>query len=126
MRTYSNYIIDRVFKISIVTLFVFMGISFLLTKDLVSSMVVLFAAIIAIAGFFLSIKLIDMFIKHKKGKVIIFIFFFLKLTVISITFYQVSRISEIAGISYIAGLSVVIISIMFGGIFQLFNYKGNN
>jgi len=126
MTTYSNYIIEKVFKISIITLLILMTVSFLLTKDLVSSMVILLAAIIGIGSFFLSIKLIDMFIRNKKGKSIIFVFFFLKLLIISIVFYQVSRISEIASISYIAGLSVVVISIMFGGIFQLFNYKGNN
>lgn len=120
---YSNYLIDKTLKLSLIISTIIMVISLIISKKLIYSGIILFATLIAISGFLFTIKALDKFLNKKKGKWFVLFVFFLKLIVIAIGFYPVSRISEIAVLFYIAGISVVTISLMLGGISHIFEYK---
>jgi len=120
---FSDNLINKTLKLSMIISMVFMLIGFVISKNIVISAVTLFATIIAISGFLLSIKFLDRFLERKKGKGPVFFVFFLKLCVITLGFYPVSKISEIAVLFYIAGISVVALSLMIYGILQIFKFE---
>ena len=120
---YSNNLIIRIFKTSIITAILFMIMSFLLTKRPIYSLIILIAAGIGISGFFISIKTLDRFLRNKKGRPLIFLVFFLKLIFITISFYIISKFSDKAALFYIAGISVIVISVISEGLLELFKHN---
>jgi len=92
---------------------------YLFTKRLIYSIILFSAAIISIAGFLLMIKSIDRIFKRGKGQGLFFLAELLKMALIAAVFYPVSRVSETAVLIYILGLSLIVISIMIEGLFQL-------
>jgi hypothetical protein len=66
------------------------------------------------------IKLIDRYLTKKKGKFLIFFSTFFKIALITVLFYPISKISEVAILFFILGLSTVVISTLIEGIYQIF------
>jgi hypothetical protein len=77
-------------------------------------------AVVSLSGYLLMIKIIDRILTKRKGQGLFFLAAFLKIVVISVIFYGVSRISEKAVLFYILGLSIIIIAIFLEGFYQLF------
>ncbi len=123
--TRSNFFLNKIYKNSTIIVVVLMIMSYILTGEIIYSFISLFAAITGIFGFFLSIKTLDRFLKNKKGQVLLFFVFFLKLIIISVGFFIISRISDKAVLFYIAGISVIVLSMMFEGFLLLINKKNN-
>lgn len=113
-------IIGRIKKTTIFSMPIMVGFIFIFTKDLIYCIITFVASAIAISGFFIMIKLIDKYFKTGEGKTLFFFFMFLKLVIISAVFYPVSRVSEQAILFYILGLSIIVISAMIEGFYQIY------
>ena len=116
----SNQILKRIVVTSILLQIISFLVIFIFTKRLIYSIISLLAATISFAGFILMIKLIDKILKTKKGNGLFFLFGFFKMVVIALVFYPISKISDIAVVIYIYGLSTIILAIMVEGGYQLF------
>lgn len=101
------------------------GLVFAFTKSIIYSIITLLASAITIAGFVIMVKLIDRYFDKGEGKARLFAFMFAKLIVIAGVFYPISKISEIAVLCYIVGLSVIVISTMMEGIYQIYRSFSN-
>lgn len=119
-RENSSQIIKRIIKISIFSQIILMCLIFFFTKKHIYSIIILIAGIISISSFLLMIKIIDRILKIGKGTGLFFLIELLKMIVIAAVFYPISRISERAILFYILGLSIIIISIMVEGGYQLY------
>ncbi|MCI0470265.1 MAG: hypothetical protein L0Y73_01245 [Candidatus Aminicenantes bacterium] len=115
----SADILKRIIKISLVSQAVLVCLIFFFTKRIIYSIIFLFAAILGILWFMFMIRLIDRILYKRKGRVLFFAAGFLKMIVITATFYAVSRISEAAVLFYMLGLSMIIISILLEGVYQV-------
>ncbi len=113
-------IIGRIKKVTVISLLALVGFVFIFTKNIIYCIITLWASTIALLGFSIMIKLIDKYFKTGKGKALFFLFMFSKLALISAIFYPVSRISEEAILFYILGLSVIVISTITEGIYQIY------
>ena len=87
----------------------------LFTNRAIYSIITFLAASIGILGFLVMIRQLDRYLAEGRGKWLFFLGAFLKLLVIAVLFYPVSRVSDTAVIFYILGLSVVVIATMIEG-----------
>lgn len=121
----STDILRRIIKMAILSQPGLICVIYLFTKKYIYSIIFFFAAILSVTGFLLMIRLIDRILRRGKGQVLFFVAGFLKMVVIAAVFYAVSRISEAAVLFYILGLSIIVISIMLEGVYQLFRSFSN-
>lgn len=114
-KTNSAIIIKRIMLLSI---YIEGGLTVLIyffTRNLFFCAVTMVSTLMSVSGFWLMIVIVDKMLKNQKA---VGLFFFAgvgKLTIISVCFYLISRVSEQAIIFYILGLSAVVISILFEG-----------
>ncbi len=90
------------------------------TNRAIYSIITCCATLVSTAGFVVMIKIIDRILNKGKGQVLFYLSGFLKMAVIAAIFYPVSKISEAAVLFYILGLSMIVISIMIEGGYQLY------
>jgi len=121
----SAQLIKRILRTTLITSLLLIILIYLFTNKTIYSIIFLFATIISIAGFLIMIKVIDRILNKGKGQVLFFLTGFLKMSVIAATFFLASRISESAVLFYILGISMVVVSIMIEGVFQLFRSFSN-
>lgn len=71
------------------------------------------------------IKMTDRVLKtgNKRAQTAFFLMALLKLGVIAGSFYLVSRVSETAVIIFILGLSIIIVTIVIEGVYQLYIHR---
>lgn len=72
------------------------------------------------------IKMTDRVLNKRKGQLLFTVVLFLKLAVIALSLYLVSRVSGGAVIFLILGLSVMVIAIGMEGIYQLYHSRNKN
>lgn len=105
----------------------FTGISTLLpvifTMNLLYCIINFTASIMSITGFLMMIKLLDRVIQKGRGIPLFLTGGLIKLIVIATLFYLFSKISENAVLFYMLGLSVITLSILTEGGYQLFKGK---
>lgn len=113
-------IIRRIISISIITQIIIFLLSYFFTKNIIYSIITLIAASVAISGFIIMVKITDRYLRKRRGRGLLFLASFLKITLIMAIFYPVSKISEQAVLFFILGLSVLVISTLIEGLYQLF------
>lgn len=114
-KTNSAIIIKRIMLLSI---YIESGLTVLIyffTRNLFFCVVTMISTLMSVSGFWLMIIIVDKMLKSQKAVGLFFFAGIGKLTIISVGFYLISRISEEAIIFYILGLSAVVISILFEG-----------
>ena len=124
-RESSRRIIRRILKITLVSQFVILTAVYVFTNRPIYCIITFLAAAVGTLGFLIMIKLIERYLARKKGIMLIFLSSFLKLSLIALIFYPLSKISEAAIFFYIIGLSSIVISILIEGIYQIFRKTSN-
>lgn len=119
-------IIKRIIKIAVVFQIIMMIFSFFFTMKIIYSIITFLAGIIGISSFLIMVKLIDRCLFKDKGFVLFFLMTFLKMVIITIIFYFVSKISEKAALFYLLGLSVIVISTIVEGAYQFYRSFSND
>jgi hypothetical protein len=119
-------IIKRVIKIAVVFQIIMIIFSFLFTMNIIYSIIVFLAGTIGISSFLIMIKLTDKCLFKGKGNILFFLMTFLKMAIITIIFYFISKISEKATLFFLLGLSVIVISIMIEGAYQFYRSFSND
>lgn len=119
-------IIKRIIKIAVIVQIIIIIFSFLFTMNFIYSIIIFLASIIGISGFFIMIKLIDKCLFKDKGITLLFLISFLKMGLIAVVFYFISKISEEATLFFLLGLSVIVISIMIEGAYQFYRSFSND
>jgi len=118
--------IKRIIKIAVIVQIIIIIFSFLFTMNFIYSIIIFLASIIGISGFFIMIKLIDKCLFKDKGITLLFLISFLKMGLIAVVFYFISKISEEATLFFLLGLSVIVISIMIEGAYQFYRSFSND
>jgi len=118
--------IKRIIKIAVIVQVIIIIFSFLFTMNFIYSIIIFLASIIGISGFFIMIKLIDKCLFKDKGITLLFLISFLKMGLIAVVFYFISKISEEATLFFLLGLSVIVISIMIEGAYQFYRSFSND
>jgi hypothetical protein len=121
----SSRIIPRIIKISLVIQIVIIGLVYAFTNSLFYCIIVFLASAFGILSFLIMIKLIDRYLDKKKGKSLIFLSGFIKMGLITLAFYPLSKVSEAAILFFILGLSTIVLSILAEGIYQMFRKTSN-
>lgn len=121
----SNILVKRIIKISFISQVSLICLIYLFTKNYIYSIIFFFAAIVSISGFLLMVKLIDRILRKGKGQGLFFLAGILKMAVITAAFYAVSRVSATSALFYILGISIIVISLMVEGVFQLCRRSSN-
>ena len=119
-------IIKRIIKIAVIVQIIIIIFSFFFTMNFIYSIITFLASIIGISGFFIMIKLIDKCLFKGKGITLLFLISFLKMGLIAVIFYFISKISEKATLFFLLGLSVIVISIMIEGAYQFYRSFSND
>lgn len=119
-------IIKRIIKIAVIVQIIIIIFSFFFTMNFIYSIITFLASIIGISGFFIMIKLIDKCLFKGKGITLLFLISFLKMGLIAVIFYFISKISEKATLFFLLGLSVIVISIMVEGAYQFYRSFSND
>lgn len=119
-------IIKRIIKIAVMVQIIIIIFSFLFTMNFIYSIIIFLASIIGISGFFIMIKLIDKCLFKDKGISLLFLISLLKMGLIAVIFYFISKISEEATLFFLLGLSVIVISIMIEGAYQFYRSFSND
>ncbi len=119
-------IIKRIIKIAVIVQIIIIIFSFFFTMNFIYSIITFLASIIGISGFFIMIKLIDKCLFKGKGITLLFLISFLKMGLIAVVFYFISKISEKATLFFLLGLSVIVISIMIEGAYQFYRSFSND
>lgn len=115
----SGIIIKRIMLLSI---YIEGGLTVLIyffTQNLFYCAVVLISTLMSVFFFWLLIKIVDKMIKSQKAVGLFFFAGMGKLTLITLVFYLISQVSEVAILFYMLGLSAVVISILFEGAIRL-------
>ena len=116
----SAQMIKRVIKLAIFTTGLLIIPIYFFTKSIFCDIIFFSGAIISISGFILMIKMIDRVLNKRKGHLLFAVVLFIKLGVIALSAYLVSRLPGSAMWFLILGLSVIVIAIGMEGIYQLF------
>jgi membrane-associated HD superfamily phosphohydrolase len=119
----SSQLIKRLFKLAIVSLVLLMIPIYFFTKSMFYSIIFCSGAIISISGFVLMIKMTDRALNTGKGQLLFAMALFVKLGVIALSVYLVSRVSVTAVFFHILGLSIIVIAIGMEGIYQFFHSR---
>lgn len=119
-------IIERIIKIAVIMQIIMIIFSFFFTMNFIYSIITFLASIIGISGFFIMIKLIDRCLFKGKGITLFFFISLLKMGLIAVVFYFISKISEKATLFFLLGLSVIVISIMIEGAYQFYRSFSND
>ena len=119
----SPQLIKRLIKLAIITLVLLMIPIYFFTKSMFYSIIFCSGAIISISGFVIMIKMTDRVLNTGKGQLLFAMALFFKLGVIALSVYLVSRVSIIAVLFHILGLSIIVIAIGMEGIYQLFHSR---
>ena len=122
----SSQLIKRLIKLATVTPVLLMIPIYFFTKSIFYSIIFCSGAIISISGFLLMIKMTDRVLNKGKGQLLFAVALFVKLGVIALSVYLVSRVSVSAALFHILGLSIIVIAIGMEGIYQLFHSKNKN
>lgn len=116
----SEKLIKKLVKRTIgISIFFALMIAFF-TTDILYCIMFACGALISLAGFFTMIKVVDRLLEKKKGRVLFFLVSFAKLVLISVVSIVISRYSESYFLYFIFGLSLIVISLMIEGGFQLY------
>jgi membrane-associated HD superfamily phosphohydrolase len=118
-------VIGRILRISIFSQSLIIIAVYAFTKSAIYCIITLLATLIGISSFLIMIKLVDRLIKRKTGRVLFFVFSFLKIALIVAVFYPLSRISESAILFYMLGLSTIVISTLIEGAYQIYRTLSN-
>lgn len=118
-------IINRILRISVISQIILIIFIYFFTNNYLYCIITILAAIIGITGFVIMIKSLDKCLSSGRKKAIFFITGFVKLIVISLAFILISRISETAVLFYLLGLSVIVISAMIEGAYQIYRSFSN-
>jgi H+/Cl- antiporter ClcA len=121
----SRVITTRILKISIFFQILATVSIYFFTKSMLYCIINILAATIGILSFWVMIKLVDRYLKKNRGKFLFFTATFLKIIIISLVFYFLSRLSESAVLYFILGLSTIVISILIEGTCQIFRTASN-
>jgi hypothetical protein len=124
-RESNTQIIKRILKIALISQIVIIGLVYAFTKSLIYCIITILAAAVGILSFLTMIKLIDRYLTKNKGKFLIFFSTFLKIGLITVIFYPLSKMSEAAILFFILGLSTIVISTLIEGIYQIFRKISN-
>jgi hypothetical protein len=124
-RESNTQIIKRILKIALISQIVIIGLVYAFTKSLIYCIITILASAVGILSFLAMIKLIDRYLTNKKGKFLIFFSTFLKIGLITVIFYPLSKMSEAAILFFILGLSTIVISTLIEGIYQIFRKISN-
>lgn len=124
-RETSSQIIRRILKIALVSQIVIIGLVYAFTKSPIYCIITILATAVGILSFLAMIKLIDRYITKKKGVFLIFLSTFLKIGLITVIFYPLSKISDAAIFFFILGLSTMVISTLIEAIYQIFRKVSN-
>lgn len=119
----SSQLIKRLIKLAIITPGFLMIPIYFFTKSMFYSIIFCSGAIISISGFLLMIKMTDRVLNTGKGQLLFAMALFVKLGVIALSVYLVSRVSVSAMLFHIMGLSIIVIAIGMEGIYQLFHSR---
>lgn len=119
-------IIKRIIKIAVIMQIIMIIFSFFFTMNFIYSIITFLASIIGISSFFIMIKLIDRCLFKGKGITLFFFISLLKMGLIAVVFYFISKISEKATLFFLLGLSVIVISIMIEGAYQFYRSFSND
>jgi hypothetical protein len=122
----SAQLIKRLIKLAIFTTGLLIIPIYFFTKSIFYSIIFCSGAIINISGFILMIKMIDRVLNKRKGQLFSAVALFVKLGVIALSAYLVSRVPGNAMWFLILGLSVMVIAIGMEGIYQLFHPRNKN
>lgn len=115
----NRQVIRRILRISIFSQPVILVLVYAFTNRAIYCIITLLATLIGISSFMIMIKLVDRYIKKKRGRVLFFLFIFLKISLIVALFIPLSRISEAAVLFYMLGLSTIVLSTMAEGVYQI-------
>jgi hypothetical protein len=96
------------------------------TKSIFYSIIFSLGAMISILGFLTMIKMTDLVLKKGKGPWLFILALLVKLAVIVLVLYLVSRASGKAVIFHVLGLSVIVIAIAVEGIYQVYLSRNKN
>ena len=121
----NQKIINRILKISLSSQLIIIVLIYTFTKSPIYCIITILATLIGISSFLIMIKLVDRYIKKKKGRASFIIYIFLKITFITALFYPLSKISEAAILFYILGLSTIVIATMIEGAYQIYRNLSN-
>jgi hypothetical protein len=122
----SARLIKRLIKLAIFAAGLLIIPIYFFTKSIFYSIIFCSGAIISISGFILMIKMIDRVLNKRKGQVLYAAALSLKLGIIALSAYLVSRVPGNAMWFLILGLSVMVIAIGMEGIYQLFHPRKKN
>jgi hypothetical protein len=123
----SSHIVKRVIKVSLCAMVILALVIYIWTGNIFYSIIFLPGGIISISGFLLMIKMTDRVLKrgNKKEKRLFFLAGLMKLAVITGLFYLVSRISDKSVLFFILGFSIIFLSILIEGVYQLYRSAAN-
>lgn len=122
----SSQLIKRLIILAVVILILLAIPIFLFTKSMFCSIIFCSGAIISISGFILMIKMTDRVLNKRKGQLLFAGALVLKLGIIALSLYLVSRVSGSAVLFLILGLSIIVIAIGMEGIYQLYLSRNKN
>lgn len=119
--------IKKILKLSLYFQVVLALIISICTGRMFYSIIYLFGGFLSIAGFLSMVKIVDRLlqVEKKRSQGPYFLVSGMKLAVISAGFYLVSRISETAVLFYMLGISVIPLSIIGEGGYQLYRSFSN-
>ena len=118
-------IIKKILAMSMISQIIITSLIYIFTKNIIYCIITLLATAIGISSFLVMIKLVDRYIKKKRGRLLFFACTFLKIILISSIFYLLSRISDKAILFFMLGLSTIVISIIIEGTYQIFRNISN-
>ena len=98
---------------------------FFFTREPLYCIMFLFGAFISLAGFFLMVNLVERVLEKKSGKLFFFSVSFAKLGFIAAAAIAVSKFPEENFLYFIGGISLLVVSLLIEGGFQLYRSLRN-
>ncbi len=111
----SKELLRRVTRRGLILMFIAGVLIFFFTKSPVYCIIFFVGSGISFLGYFVLIHTVTGIIEKGKSKLIFFLSGLLKMLLISVVFVIVSKYSEPAVLFYLAGLSVIVLSVMLEG-----------
>ena len=122
----SSHLIKRLVIDAMGSQFLLLILIYIFTKSIFYSIIFSLGAMISIVGFLTMIKMTDLVLKRGKGPWLFILALLVKLAVIVLALYLVSRASGRAMIFHVLGLSVIVIAIAVEGIYQVYLSRNKN